>query len=185
MAINEVSKEIHRGNTDFFPIKATEYARFLVISLGTGSAKTEEAYDANEAAKWGVLGWLHSHNSTPLVDIFTQASGDLVDFHLSTVFQALNSDKHYLRIQDDTLTGKLSSVDIATKENLNGLVEVGENLLKKQVSSVNMETGICEPSHKGTNEDALVRYIYRIFPTNSNSTKSNFIMPNSFITLSD
>lgn len=99
VAMNEVSKEIHRGNRDFFPIKPTEYGRFLVISLGTGSSKSEEKYNANEAAKWGILGWLHTHNSNPLVDIFTQASGDLIDFHLSTVFQTLHSDKHYLRIQ--------------------------------------------------------------------------------------
>ena len=99
VAINEVSKEIHQGNPDFFPIRPTDYGRFLVISLGTGSAKTEETYNAEEAAKWGVLGWLNSHNSTPLVDIFTQASGDMIDFFLSTVFQALHSEKNYLRIQ--------------------------------------------------------------------------------------
>ncbi|KAH7523599.1 hypothetical protein FEM48_Zijuj06G0029000 [Ziziphus jujuba var. spinosa] len=143
VAMNEVSREIHQGNPDFFLIKPTEYGRFLVISLGTGTPKADEKYDANEAARWGILGWLHSHNSTPLVDIFTQASSDMVDFHLSTVFQALHSDKHYLRIQDDTLSGKVSSVDIATKKNLDSLVEVGENLLKKPVSMVNLETGVC------------------------------------------
>ncbi|KAF3446686.1 hypothetical protein FNV43_RR11866 [Rhamnella rubrinervis] len=159
VAINEVSKEIHQGNRDFFPIKPTEYGRFLVISLGTGSSKSEEKYDADEAAKWGILGWLYTHNSNPLVDIFTQASGDLVDFHLSTVFQALHSDKHYLRIQDDTLEGTvLPSVDIATKENLNNLVKVGEKLLKKPVSMVNLETGCFEPRHKDTNEEALIRF---------------------------
>ncbi|XP_015871138.3 patatin-like protein 2 [Ziziphus jujuba] len=157
VAMNEVSREIHHGNPDFFLIKPTEYGRFLVISLGTGTPKADEKYDANEAARWGILGWLHSHNSTPLVDIFTQASSDMVDFHLSTVFQALHSDKHYLRIQDDTLSGKVSSVDIATKKNLDSLVEVGENLLKKPVSMVNLETGVCEPSHKDTNEEALRR----------------------------
>lgn len=102
MAINEVSKEIHQGNPDFFPIRPTDYGRFLVISLGTGSPKAEEKYNADEAAKWGVVGWLNSHQSTPLVDIFTQASSDLVDFFLSTVFQALHSEKNYLRIQVGT-----------------------------------------------------------------------------------
>jgi hypothetical protein len=33
------------------------------------------------------------------VDVFTQASADMVDFHISTVFQALNSEENYLRIQ--------------------------------------------------------------------------------------
>lgn len=67
------------------------------------------------------------------------------------------------KMQDDTLTGKLSSVDIATKENLDGLVEVGEKLLKKPVSKVNLETGICEPCHEDTNEEALKRYIIKLF----------------------
>ncbi|KAG6736783.1 hypothetical protein POTOM_060322 [Populus tomentosa] len=39
---------------------------------------------------------------------------------------------------DDTLTGTLSSVDVATKENLENLVKVGEELLKKQVSRVGL-----------------------------------------------
>ena len=94
-----MSKEILRGNPDFFPIKATEYTRFLVVSLGTGSPKSEAKYHATLAAKWGLLGWLTSEHSTPLVDIFMQASSDMVDFHTATVFQALQSENSYLRIQ--------------------------------------------------------------------------------------
>ncbi|KAL5580456.1 hypothetical protein UlMin_012898 [Ulmus minor] len=157
VAINEVSKEIQQGNPNFFPTRPTEYGRFLVISLGTGSPKLGEKYNADEAAKWGVLGWLNSHNSTPLVDIFTHASSDLLDFFLSTVFQALHSEKNYLRIQDDTLSEKLSSMDIATEENLIELVKVGEALLKKPISRVNLDTGVYEPAHSATNEEALTR----------------------------
>lgn len=51
------------------------------------------------AAKWGTLGWLLHGGSVPLLDVFTQASGDMVDFHLSAVFQALHSEDYYLRIQ--------------------------------------------------------------------------------------
>ncbi|KAK9946544.1 hypothetical protein M0R45_012005 [Rubus argutus] len=126
VAISEVSKEIHKGNPDFFTMKATEYARFLVVSLGTGSAKCDDKYDAQNAAKWGI-------------------------------WDALHSEKNYLRIQDDNLDKILCSVDIATKENLKNLVKVGEELLKKPVSRVNLETGIFEPAHQSTNEEALVR----------------------------
>uniref|UniRef100_A0A6N2NKL6 Patatin n=1 Tax=Salix viminalis TaxID=40686 RepID=A0A6N2NKL6_SALVM len=150
VAISEVSKAINREG-----MNPMEYGRFLVLSLGTGTAKSEEKYDAEEAAKWGLLGWLTADNSTPLVDVFTQASADMVDFHISTVFQGLNSEENYLRIQDDTLTGTLSSVDVATKENLENLVKVGEELLKKPVSRVNMATGVFEPINKMTNEEAL------------------------------
>ncbi|KAM6550091.1 hypothetical protein CsatB_021767 [Cannabis sativa] len=163
VAINEVSKEIFQGNPDFFPIKPMEFGRFLVISIGTGSAKSEEKYRADEAAKWGVLGWLSSHNSTPLVDIFTQASSDLADIFLSTVFQALHSEKNYLRIQDDTLGDKESSMDNATKENLDKLVRIGEDLLQKPVSMVNLETGIYSPKHGTTNGEALKRVAQMLY----------------------
>lgn len=63
-------------------------------------------------------------------------------------------------MQDDDLGKILCSVDIATEENLKNLVKVGEELLKKPVSRVNLETGIFEPAHQSTNEEALVRYIF-------------------------
>ena len=53
----------------------------------------------------------------------------------------------------------ISSVDIATKENLDNLVKVGEELLDKPVSRVNLDTGILEPTNQGTNREALSRYV--------------------------
>lgn len=63
-------------------------------------------------------------------------------------------------MQDDALSGgDVCSVDIATKKNLEELVEVGEGLLKKPVSRVNLETGLFDPSNNSeTNEKALIRY---------------------------
>jgi len=49
---------------------------------------------------------------------------------------------------------------VATEENLNNLVIVGEKLLKKKVTRVNLDTGLYEPvPDKGTNEEALKRFI--------------------------
>lgn len=98
VAIGEVMKKIMGGSSDFFPIKPLDYARFLVISLGTGTRKTERKYTAHESAKWGLLGWLTA-GGRPLVDVFTHATSDMVDLHLSTVFQALHIEDNYLRIQ--------------------------------------------------------------------------------------
>lgn len=61
-------------------------------------------------------------------------------------------------MQDDTLSGDVSSVDVATKKNLDDLVRVGEGLLKKPVSRVNLETGRFEASNHETNEAALKRF---------------------------
>ncbi|KAK3423130.1 hypothetical protein EUGRSUZ_F00013 [Eucalyptus grandis] len=158
VAIAQVFKETANAIPDFFPLAATNYGRFLVISIGTSSPKIERKYNAKMAVKWGTVDWLLHGGSVPLVDVFTTASADMVDFHISATFQALPFEDNYLRIQDDTLTGKDSSVDIATKENLENLLRIGERLLKKPVSRVNLETGLSEPIAKGTtNADALKR----------------------------
>jgi hypothetical protein len=39
-----------------------------------------------------VLSWLLGSGSTPLVSIFTQASADMVDIHMSASFKALHSE---------------------------------------------------------------------------------------------
>ncbi|KAK7376877.1 hypothetical protein VNO80_02295 [Phaseolus coccineus] len=159
VAMSEVTNKIsHEGPCDILNVEAMQYDRFLVISLGTGSQKQEPKYSAKDAAEWGTLSWV-----SPLIDAFGQASSDMVDFHISSVFRALNSEHNYLRIQDDTLTGNLSSVDLATEENLLQLVAVGESLLKKPVSKINFKTGLYESSDSSeTNEEALKRFAKRL-----------------------
>ncbi|RCV31512.1 hypothetical protein SEVIR_6G190000v4 [Setaria viridis] len=160
LAMTHVSKQIILGNKDFFPIKPADYGKFMVLSLGTGSAKIEEKFDAVESSKWGLLGWIYNKGSAPIIDSFSQASADLVDIHASVLFQALHSENSYLRIQDDELSGDTSSVDVSTKENLNRLVDVGKRLLKKPVCKVNVETGknVSDEKNRGTNEEELTRF---------------------------
>lgn len=70
--------------------------------------------------------------------------------------------------QEDSLTGIDSSMDISTEENLKKLVEIGENLLKKPVSRINLETGVHEQVEYGvTNEEALKRFICHLKCRNS------------------
>ena len=57
------------------------------------------------------------------------------------------------------MVGNESSVDIATPENLERLVEIGNNLLEKPVSRVNFETGQHEAIQgEGTNSEALTQF---------------------------
>lgn len=156
VAIREVTKNMIRlgrsGN-------GIGYDRFIVISIGTGSNKSEQKYNAKMVAKWGALTWLFNSGSTPIIDCFNEASTDMVDYHNSVLFTALQSQDNYLRIQDDTLQGELASVDVSTKKNLNNLVKVGENLLKKKFTRVNLDTGIYETvPDKGTIEEELKRF---------------------------
>ncbi|WVZ92477.1 hypothetical protein U9M48_038539 [Paspalum notatum var. saurae] len=159
LAMTHVSKQILLGNKNFFPMKPADYGKFIVLSLGTGSAKVEEKFDAVESGRWGLIDWIYNKGSTPIIDSFSQASSDLVDIHTSVLFQALHSEKSYLRIQDDELKGEAASVDVSTDENLNRLIDIGKALLKKPVCKVNVETGKNEPdSKRGTNEEELTRF---------------------------
>lgn len=159
LAMSEVTKEIYRGRPDFFPLTRTAFRRYLIISVGTGSSKRRKGHRAHQVRKWGILRWLHSKGSTPLVDVFTQASVDMIEIHLSTFSQALHSEDNYIRIQDDGLRGTAASIDVATKKNLEHLVEIGEGMLKNPASRINLDTGELEPiENAGTNEDILKRF---------------------------
>ncbi|KAM7507054.1 hypothetical protein LguiA_017507 [Lonicera macranthoides] len=159
MAITHIAKEVLRGNFQSVQIEPMNCTRMLVLSLGTGIAKHEGKYNTATASKWGLLSWVYENGSTPLIDVYGDASADMVDIHVSTLFQSLRSEKNYLRIQEDGLTGDASSMDVATTENLNALVVIGNKLLEKNVSRVNLETGMFEAVEgEGTNAEALTRF---------------------------
>ncbi|KAE8651939.1 patatin-like protein 2 [Cucumis sativus] len=157
-AITHVNREIaiHHQNSR---VKANDTRRMLVLSLGTGLGKHEEKFNATQASKWGAVSWIFQSGSTPIIDFFSDASSDMVDYHVSTLFQSSNVQQNYLRIQEDSLTGNAALVDIATPENLLQLVKIGEDLLKKPVSRVNLETGKFESvDGEGSNGDALTKF---------------------------
>ncbi|KAG8382703.1 hypothetical protein BUALT_Bualt05G0105000 [Buddleja alternifolia] len=155
IAITQVTKQMFDSSIDYFRMRPVDFPRLLTISIGTGAARIEEKYNSKLASKWGILNWLHYGGTTPLIEIFTQASADMVDYHNSLIFQSLYSEDNYLRIQ--------SSVDVATEENLDKLVQIGERLLKNPFSRINLETGLTEPViNGGTNKDAIKRFARKL-----------------------
>lgn len=158
IAVDQVTQESLRHGEDWVSLsKAEDKRKILVLSLGTGY-KTA-SYKASDVAKWGLLGWLRQENAVPLVSIFMQSSSDMIDIYTSLVFQAFDAKMNYLRIQENELTGDTASVDNSTTENLKELVKIGEKLLEKSVSRVNLETGSFEKVNgEGTNSDALIRF---------------------------
>lgn len=67
-------------------------------------------------------------------------------------------------VQNDTLSGIQNSVDVATKENLEALVAIGEELLAGPVSRVDLRSGLTKPvPDGGTNEEALQRCVWDFF----------------------
>ncbi|XP_030440845.1 patatin-like protein 2 isoform X2 [Syzygium oleosum] len=163
VALSHVESETLLLNEEFEDLNLRVTDPILVLSLGTGAAKREEKYNATKASKWGLIHWIFHNGFTPLVDIFNDASSDMVDIHLSTFFQFLKCKQNYLRIQVDDLTGKESSVDVATPKNLKKLMERGQKLLQQPVSRVNLKTGSFEKIEgEGTNADALSHFAYRL-----------------------
>ncbi|OEL38716.1 Patatin-like protein 1 [Dichanthelium oligosanthes] len=160
VAMSMLTKEVLRHNPDFRPV---EYGNFLIVSIGTGSPKQAKKYTAHKCAKWGLFRWLYDGGFTPIIDIFTHASADMVDIHAEVLFEALRCEKNYLRIQDDSLEGHASSVDIATEENMEALIRIGRELLKKPVARVNIDTGEhVSVDGEGTNEEALERFARKL-----------------------
>lgn len=159
VAITHITNEILKGNFQFVDIEPMDTKRMLVLSLGTGTAKQEEKYNATIVSTWGLLNWVFDNGATPLIDVYSAASSDMVDIQVSSLFQALRAERNYLRIQDGNLTGDATSVDIATTKNMETLVEIGNKLLEKPVSRVNLDTGLFEAVvGEGTNSDALTRF---------------------------
>ncbi|KAM7263144.1 hypothetical protein ACFE04_000827 [Oxalis oulophora] len=160
VAMTEVTKQIIKKNPAYLPFNPLDFTRFLVISLGTGSSRSDNnKYNAKMASKWSAISWIYENGRTPIIDCYTDASSDMVDIHNSVVFQALNSTENYIRITDDTLDGDVSSIDVTTKENLENLVKCGENLLKKPVGVLNLDSGRYEPVEGArTYEETLQRF---------------------------
>ncbi|KAG6424657.1 hypothetical protein SASPL_115076 [Salvia splendens] len=120
-----------------------------------GQTHTFDLVDGGVAANNPV----YNDGASPLLDIYGDASSDMVDIHVSTVFQSISNEQNYLRIQEDGLVGDASSLDVATEKNLQTLVQIGADLLKKPVSRVDLETGRPVPVQgEGTNGDALARF---------------------------
>ncbi|ONK70556.1 uncharacterized protein A4U43_C05F34930 [Asparagus officinalis] len=63
----------------------------------------------------------------------------LVLQQLQPIYLLINLKSKILK--DDTLIGRTSSVDVSTKKNLQNLVQIDEDLLKKPVSRLILETG--------------------------------------------
>ena len=76
--------------------EAPDYSKYLVMSLGTGSAKLY----GHQVGFGGPLNWLGKGKGLPpLVDILFRASDDMVDMCTALVLGHHNAMHNFLRIQ--------------------------------------------------------------------------------------
>ncbi|KAH9323738.1 hypothetical protein KI387_018377, partial [Taxus chinensis] len=157
LAMNHVTHKWFEEIPDSINTRSQELGQLLVLSLGTGQEASGEAYyDAKVAAQWGGLGWIQNKGRSPLVDVFMNASADMVDIYIATMFTSPSFTQNYLRIQEANLSRDASSADNSRRENLENLVKIGKKLLDKPMSRVNIVTGkFVELLNEGTNKDAL------------------------------
>ncbi|KAH9747301.1 Patatin [Citrus sinensis] len=153
------------GTSAMVVLRQMTLRQMLVLSLGTGAAKEPtNYYTARKTSEWGMLRWAFYRGRMPMLDVFLDASSDMVDFHVSAFFQSSYCKANYLRIQDDTLTSDSAKFDNFTEENMQNLEEIGLKLLKKPVSRVDLDTGRFRKSEgEGNNDKALVRFAKQLY----------------------
>lgn len=97
LAVTEATKEMFplHGNVN------VDYRKFLVLSLGTGSSKSDSGVEVGQGVGWGLFDWF---GRQILIDVFFGAMDDMVHIYLSTFFRGSHSSNNYLRIQVHTRT---------------------------------------------------------------------------------
>jgi len=85
LAIREATQEMWRTSSS--SNKAIDDVTFVILSLGTGSAKGVLKFDVEDGKTWGLVNWfLGPGDSTPLIDVFESALSDMADIYTSRYF---------------------------------------------------------------------------------------------------
>ncbi|KAK4269900.1 hypothetical protein QN277_022997 [Acacia crassicarpa] len=160
-ALSEVTIK-KRKNPEMFPMmkNPNDYTKFLLLSLGCGEAAVKNEYSAEDGDSWGALKYVFNlkTSASPLIDFMFDGNMDMSEYHLASLFQGLNAEDNYLRIQDNSLTQEMAQMDNSKPENLQNLENFGENLLKNVTKRWNVNTfKLEEVPNKVTNEVNLKR----------------------------
>ncbi|XP_024528889.1 patatin-like protein 2 [Selaginella moellendorffii] len=156
LAIVQALKDSEAQDPGLVGTKLLErFEELLVISLGCGDQTV--SYTAKEIAKWGALGWVVHENGAPIINMLSNASADIVDHTISSLFRLSVCEQNFLRIQTPELEGSIAEVDNSSLENLKKLAMVGKGLLERRVQMVNLETGTWQDVGNETNQEAIKR----------------------------
>ncbi|KAM1223097.1 hypothetical protein ACFX15_010216 [Malus domestica] len=164
LAIIESAKEMSPNKNVAHCLKNIDSSKLLVLSLGTGSSKRDEKLEVDENEPWGIFQWfVGPKDTTPLLDVLTTATEDMVDIYMSAFFNVSGYNDNYLRIQDDSLKYTEAVLDDSRKENLEHLEKIGNQLLEKPFSALNLETGLLEPINNTFKyKDALAQFAKKL-----------------------
>lgn len=93
----------------------------VILSIGTGSSKQEYKYE--DAKDWGVAGWVK-----PIIDIMMSGVSETVSYQVDEIYDAVDAEDQYLRIDTTLKDGIDSKMDNATPQNIKALTMVGNDL---------------------------------------------------------
>ncbi|CAL9003632.1 unnamed protein product [Prunus brigantina] len=148
LAIIEAAREMSQNKNVAHCLKNIDSSKLLVQSLRTGSARRDEKLQVADHNSWGIFQWFMDPDpdyTNPLLDVLTTATEDMVDIYMSAFFNVSGyGDNNYLRSQDDSLKYSEAALDNSRRENLEHLEKIGNQLLEKPVSALNLETGLYE-----------------------------------------
>lgn len=110
----------------YFGVGASD---IVLVSIGTGNR--EKSYSYSKAKDWGPTGW-----AKPVIDIMMSGVAETVDYQLQQIFESVKAKDQYHRFQIELPTWVSSDMDNADIENMNKLVEVGEELVNHNKAKI-------------------------------------------------
>ncbi|XP_028808758.1 patatin-like protein 1 [Neltuma alba] len=135
LAINEVLRQEEYKNREI-----------ILLSVGTGNTNTTSpGFDANRT--WTAADWEKSN-----LTMIEAASSTMNEYRINSTFKL--QPQNYLRIQEYNLDPSICSAD-ASEENMDKLVQAGQDLLNEPVKRMNVDTFVPEETGEGTNAEAL------------------------------
>lgn len=96
----------------------------MVLSIG--NVYSAKSYDYNNVKHWGAINW-----AFPLLDVLMDASEQTVDYQLNKLYSTLGVSNQYLRVVAN-VKEKVPSMDDTSKEAIDRLLEIGNELVKKK-----------------------------------------------------
>ncbi|XP_037418787.1 patatin-like protein 4 [Triticum dicoccoides] len=160
-----IGETLHRKE-DFH---ALDYKRYLVISIGTGSAvKAKGQYTAKVCAKWSDLKWVSNGRHKPIIDILSQAQWRSQDFMSGVVHGPPWPPYNYATAQasdmlvDWHVSMLLHNTDKTDQEQNYLRIQAVDPLFEEHMLS--MDTATRENMHKlvGIGNDLLEQTVARV-----------------------
>lgn len=103
-----------------FKDKGVTAEDMMILSIGTGDCK--KIYPYEKAKDRGLAAWVK-----PLIDIMMSGVAETVDYQVQKIYEAVEAERQYLRIDTTLMEGVNPDMDDASEKNLEALRIIGAN----------------------------------------------------------